>query len=149
MHESNLSSDRADSKSNPPSSSPDLDEMFGEINSPSFLPNNTSVSNLSSDLESFDSPQEDELLFFADVPPTPETQAKISNFQSEPQSELTSLSSSPAWQTLIKTPSFAIQFLQYCVVCAIIILTLRGLHAALGSSKAPKAASLAPQTILM
>lgn len=149
MHESNLSSDRADSKSNPPSSSPDLDEMFGEINSPSLLPNTTSVSNLSSDLESFKSSPDEELLFFADVPPTPEPQAEIRSFQSEPQSELTSSSSSPAWQTLVKTPSFAIQFLQYCVVCAIIILTLRGLHAALGSSKAPKAASLAPQTILM
>jgi len=151
MHESNLSSDRAANQRNPTASSPDLDEMFGEINSPSFLPNTTSVSNLSSDLESFKSSPDEELLFFADVPPTPEPQAEIRSFQSEPQSELTSSSrsSSPAWQTLVKTPSFAIQFLQYCVVCAIIILTLRGLHAALGSSKAPKAASLAPQTILM
>lgn len=163
MHESNLSSDRAANQSNPPSSSPDLDEMFGEINSPKPFPNTISVSNLnsdlsfdlSSDLESSKSPQDEELLFFADVPPTPEPQEEISSFQSEPpfepQSELTSpsRSSSPAWQTLIKTPSFAIQFLQYCVICAIIILTLRGLHAALGSNKAPKAASIAPQTILM
>ena len=149
MHESNLSSDRAANQRNPTASSPDLDEMFGEINSPSLLPNTTSVSNLSSDLESFKSSSDEELLFFADVPPTPEPQAEIRSFQSEPQSELTSSSRSTAWQTLIKTPSFAIQFLQYCVVCAIIILTLRGLHAALGSSKAPKAASLAPQTILM
>ena len=149
IHESNLSSDRAANQRNPTASSPDLDEMFGEINSPSLLPNTTSVSNLSSDLESFKSSSDEELLFFADVPPTPEPQAEIRSFQSEPQSELTSSSRSTAWQTLIKTPSFAIQFLQYCVVCAIIILTLRGLHAALGSSKAPKAASLAPQTILM
>ena len=149
IHESNLSSDRAANQRNPTASSPDLDEMFGEINSPSLLPNTTSVSNLSSDLESFKSSSDEELLFFADEPPTPEPQAEIRSFQSEPQSELTSSSRSTAWQTLIKTPSFAIQFLQYCVVCAIIILTLRGLHAALGSSKAPKAASLAPQTILM
>ena len=149
MHESNLSSDRSVSKSNPVTSSPDLDEMFGEINSPRSLPNTTSVSNLSSDLENFKSSQDEEMLFFADVPPTPEPQEEISNFQSEPQSEPASSSSSPAWQTLVKTPSFAIQFLQYCVVCAIIILTLRGIHAALGSSKAPQAATLAPQTILI
>ena len=99
IHESNLSSDRAANQRNPTASSPDLDEMFGEINSPSLLPNTTSVSNLSSDLESFKSSSDEELLFFADVPPTPEPQAEIRSFQSEPQSELTSLSSSPAWQT--------------------------------------------------
>ncbi len=152
MHESNLSSDRSVSKSNPVTPSPDLDEMFGKINSSRSLPTNISGLTLSSDLENPKSFQDEELLFFADVPPTPEPQEQISNFQaepqSEPQSELTSSPSRPAWQTLVKTPSFAIQFLQYCVVCAIIILTVRGLHAALGNSKAPKAATLAPQTIL-
>lgn len=35
---------------------------------------------------------------------------------------------------LLKTPNFSIQIIQYCIVCAVIILGIRGLHAVLGSS---------------
>ena len=131
--QSDLSSDRYDSDNNPASSNPDLDEMFGETSHPN---------DLISDLETTRFQQDSEFIIPTDVPSVPES---ISDFQSEP----TVSSRGFSLQTFLQTPNFAIQFLQYCIVCAIIILTVRGIHAAFGSSKAPKAASIDTHQIVL
>ena len=131
--QSDLSSDRYDSDNKPASSNPDLDEMFGETSHPS---------DLISDLETTRFQQDSEFIIPTDVPSVPES---ISDFQSEP----TVSSRGFSLQTFLQTPNFAIQFLQYCIVCAIIILTVRGIHAAFGSSKAPKAASIDTHQIVL
>jgi hypothetical protein len=137
MLERNDLSDRANSKKNPDASSSDLDEMFGEINSPAPLPN------INSDLGNTQPAQDSELLFLADVPVVADSD-NLSDFQSETGS---SANNAP-WQVLLKTPTFALQLAQYVAVCVIIMVALRGIHAAFGTSKAPKAASISSQLIL-
>ncbi len=114
-------------------SSPDLDEMFGEIDSPISLSNSKDIQ----------SSQDSEFLFLSDVPSIPD---QISNIPSETTSKSTNNSS---WHSLLSTPSFAMQMIQYIAVCAVIILGLRGIHAAFGSVKTPKAASISLQIILL
>lgn len=114
-------------------SSPDLDEMFGEIDSPTSLPN----------LRDMQSSQDPELLFLSDVPSIPD---HISNIPSKTTAKSTN---NFAWHSLFSTPIFAIQMVQYIAICAVIILGLRGIHAAFGSVKTPKAASISPQVILL
>ena len=144
MPEQNDFSDRANGENKHPASSPDLDEMFGETSSPESLPNINSTNHLNSDLDTTRASQDSELLFLSDIPVIPDS-IEISDFQSEEQSSINNFS----WQALIRTPIFAMQLAQYVVVCVIIIVTLRGIHAVFGSSKAPKAASIfSPQLII-
>lgn len=137
MLERNDPQNRANSEKNPALSSPDLDEMFGEIDSPASFPN------INSDLGNTQSAQDSDLLFFDDIPSITDSD-DLSNLQSETRS---SANNAP-WQVLVKTPIFAIQLAQYVAVCVIIIVALRGIHAAFGNSKAPKAASISSQLIL-
>ena len=123
----------------PTTSSPELDEMFGEINTPVSLPNIQQISNVENPQVS----QGSEFLFLPDITSIPSSE-EISDFQTETDSS----SNAPSWQILLKTPSFAIQFVQYCVVCAIVILALRGIHTVFGGSKAPKAAAISTHLIL-
>ncbi len=118
-------SDRANSENNPPASSPDLDEMFGDTSFPEPLPNIYATNDLDSDLENTHSSQDRDF-----------------------QSETTSSANNIAWQGLLKTPIFTIQLAQYVVICVLIIAALRGIHAVFGSSKAPKAASISPQLVI-
>lgn len=137
MLERNDLSDRANSEKNLATSSPDLDEMFGETNSPASFPN------VNADLGNTQSDQDSDLIFFDAVPSGADLNA-LSNFQSE---SVSSDNNAP-WQVLLKTPIFAIQLAQYVAVCVIIMIALRGIHAAFGTSKAPKAASISSQLIL-
>ncbi len=130
-HKSMTDRDKPSGDRNLGDSSPDLDEMFGEIDSSS------------SDSRDMQSSQDSEFLFLSDVPSIPD---QISNIPSETTSKSTNNSS---WQSLLSTPSFAFQIIQYIAVCAVIILGLRGIHAAFGSVKIPKAASISPQVILL
>ncbi len=130
---------RGSSDKKPTTSSPDLDEMFGEINSPASLPNMQQISNIENPKDS----QGSEFLFLPDIPSIP-IKEEISDSQTKPNSS----PNASTWQILLKTPSFAIQFVQYCVVCAIVILALRGIHSIFGGSKAPKAASIATHLML-
>lgn len=114
--------DRSDRANNPPISSPDLDEMFGDTSFPEPLPNVNATNYLDSDLENTDSSQD-------------------SDFQSETANNV-------SLQALLKTPIFALQIAQYVVVCVLIIASLRGIHAVFGTSKAPKAASISPQLVI-
>ncbi len=122
---------------------------------------------LSSDLENSPSFQDPEVLFLADVAPPAmvdlsidkkvdvaidrefdrelereldrDLEQEVSNSNLEeisPESESNSLS-----KVLFQTPSIPIQFVQYVVVCAVIIFAIRGIHAALGTTKAPKTTS--------
>ncbi len=117
--------DRSDRENNPPASSPDLDEMFGDISFPEPLPNISETNYLGSDLENTQLSQD-------------------SDFQSEKTSSTNNIS----LQALLKTPIFALQIAQYVVVCVLIIAALRGIHAVFGTSKAPKAASISPQLVI-
>ncbi len=132
------------SETNPVAAAPDLDEMFGEGNN--ITPNITPLTNLDADQPT--SASESELLFLSDVPSISDIDSDIENIN-EVQPAIANSSNSSAWQTLLKTPSFAMQFVQYCVVCAIVILTIRGIHGVLASPKAPKAAAISPQIILL
>lgn len=144
MLERNDLNNRTHSEKAPTASSPDLDEMFGEIDSPEALPNINSSNSQNSNLGNTQSTQDSELLFFSDVPPIPEN-TNISDFQSEISPPANNIS----WQTLIKTPTLVIQLIQYVVVCVIIIVTFRGIHTVFGSSKDPKAtSSISPQLII-
>ncbi len=125
MLERNDRSDRANSENNPPVSSPDLDEMFGDTSFPKSLPNINSTNYLDSDLENTDSSPDRDF-----------------------HSETTSSANKISWQVLLKTPTFVIQLAQYVVVCVLIITALRGIHAVFGSSKAPKAASISTQLVI-
>jgi hypothetical protein len=147
--------------------SPDLDAMFGESNVEESNFGETNVAEslqsiaspeyLSSDLENPQSFQQPEVLFLADVAPpemanvvtAPELdrelereleqdlEQEVSNSNPEEMSpESNSLS-----KILFQTPSIPIQFVQYVVVCAVIIFAIRGIHAALGTTKAPKTTS--------
>jgi hypothetical protein len=155
-------SDRINSGNNDDSAtSPDLDAMFGETNFgddiAESLQSIASPEYLSSDLENPQSFQHPEVLFLADVAPpeianvvtAPELdrelereleqdlEQEVSNSNPEEMSpESNSLS-----KILFQTPSIPIQFVQYVVVCAVIIFAIRFIHAALGTTKAPKTTS--------
>ena len=145
MIERNVRSDHTNSENNPPASSTDLDEMFGDTSFPESLPNINSTNSLDPDLVKMRSAKEAELLFFSDVPLSPDS-IESSDFHSE---ATTPSANNISWQDLIiRTPVFAIQLAQYVVVCAIIIATLRGIHTVFGSSKAPKAVSVSPQLVI-
>ena len=129
------SSDRRENK--PAASSPDLDEMFGEISSP------VPLTNLSSNSENRRSTDDSDFLLLSDIPAIPDS-PEISDFQSEKGFSANQLS----LQNLLTSQNFLIQLAQYIVVCVIIIVTLRGIHAVFGTSKAPKATS-ASQALLL
>lgn len=137
------SRDRTDDDHRSTASTTDLDQMFGD-SSLTALPNLTPMQAQISELTNTNSSQDSDFLILPDISTIPQME-NISDFQSE-----TAFSSKNfSWQTLFTTPVFAIQFVQYLVVCGIIILTLRGIHAAFGSSKAPKAASATTQIVLL
>ena len=120
---------------------------------------------LSSDLENSSSFQDPEVLFLADVAPPAMVDVAIDKkvdvaidreFDRELERELDraleqevsnsnleeiSPESNSLSKVLFQTPSIPIQFVQYVVVCAVIIFAIRGIHAALGTTKAPKTTS--------
>jgi hypothetical protein len=137
-------SDRANSENNSPVPSPDLDEMFGDASFPESLPSINSNNYLDSSLAKMRAAKESELLFFSDVPLSPDS-IESSDFHTE---ATTPSANNISWKALIKTPAFTIQLAQYVVICVIIIATLKGIHTVFGSSKAPKAASVSPQLMI-
>lgn len=136
----NSPSDRFESEINSDNTETDLDEMFGESITPLSLPN---LPTRSPEPVSKSSSEDSGFLLLSDIPVIPDTE-ESPDFQTETPFALNNFS----WQALLKTPNLAIQFVQYLVVCGIIILTLRGIHAAFGVSKAPKAASVTTQIVL-
>ena len=120
---------------------------------------------LSSDLENSPSFQDPEVLFLADVAPPAMVDLSIDKkvdvaidreFDRELERELDrdleqevsnsnleeiSPQSNSLSKVLFQTPSIPIQFVQYVVVCAVIIFAIRGIHAALGTTKVPKTTS--------
>jgi hypothetical protein len=122
----------------PAAKSPDLDEMFGDANTP--VPLELPNTNLTNNWETDNSSQDSGFLLLSDVPPT--DNEELSNFQSDNK-----LGANFSWKMLFQTPSFGIQFVQYIVVCGVIILSLRSIHAIFGSHSS-KATSIAPQTIV-
>lgn len=133
MLERNNLGDRAHGEKNQPAS-PDLDEMFAGIESPEPLSNINLTNNPNYS-------QDPDVLFLSDVPSIPDA-TNISNFDSE----TTSPTSNILGRTLLKTPIFALQLVQYVVVCVIIMVALIGIHTAFGGgSKAPKASSISTQ----
>jgi hypothetical protein len=137
-------SDRVNSENNPPASSPDLDEMFGDASFPESLPDNNSTNYLNSSLAKKHAVKEAELLFFSDDPLSADS-TESSDLHAETNTpSVTNIS----WQALIRTPVFALQLAQYVVVCVIVIATLRGIHTVFGSSKAPKTASISTQLVI-
>lgn len=129
--------------------STDLDEMFGDTDGfdsfdnteiainplaqePNLAINSTSTPALS------DSPN----IFLSDVPVEPNLPDAL------PSSEKSPSAGNFSWQTFLATPSVPFQFLQYLVVCAILIIGIRGIHAALGGgAKVQKPAAIAPELI--
>ncbi|NMF57472.1 hypothetical protein [Pseudanabaena yagii] len=124
----------------------DLDEIFGEVSHPVSLPNIPTRQNFSSESEYKQPFPEAEPFFLADVPAIPDsspTDEGISDFQSP------KFTFNPrTLTTIFTTPSFAIQLIQYVLICGVIILTLRGIHGVFGGGKAPKAASIETHTIV-
>ena len=148
---SEQSSDRLNSDFS--TTSPDLDAMFGEPNVSESLQSISVPEYLSSDLENPQSFQNPEVLFLADVSPAEmaataideevdqEVDQELKQEVSDSEPEEISPAINPLRKILLETPSIPIQFAQYVVVCAVIILALRGIHAALGTTKAPKTTS--------
>jgi hypothetical protein len=142
-----LPSDRVNSDRS--ATSPDLDAMFGENNVSESLQSISVPEYLSSDLENSQSFQDPEVLLLDDVTHAEMVKTAINDKvveeleqevrNSEP--EEISPAINPLSKILFQTPSTPIQFAQYIVVCAVIILALRGIHAALGTTKAPKTTS--------
>ena len=134
----------------------DIAESLQSISAPEYL---------SSDLENSPSFQDPEVLFLADVAPPAMVDVAIDKkvdvaidreFDRELERELDrdleqevsnsnleeiSPESNSLSKVLFQTPSIPIQFVQYVVVCAVIIFAIRGIHAALGTTKAPKTTS--------
>jgi hypothetical protein len=145
------SSDRLNSDFS--TTSPDLDAMFGEPNVSESLQSISVPEYLSSDLENPQSFQNPEVLFLADVSPAEmaataideevdqEVDQELKQEVSDSEPEEISPAINPLRKILLETPSIPIQFAQYVVVCAVIILALRGIHAVLGTTKAPKTTS--------
>jgi|JFJP01.1.fsa_nt_gi hypothetical protein len=134
----------------PTAAAADLDEMFGEIVSPVALPNIPPLPERLSEPSEPKSLPDSDFLLLSDIPAIPHHQdnnQEISDLQPATPLELGKAFNNLSWQNLLITPNVAIQFVQYLVVCGIIILTLRGIHTAFGSSKAPKAAIITTQII--
>ena len=128
-------------------SAKDLDEMFGEISSPVAVTNIPPLPERLSKPSEIKSSQDSNSLLLSDTPVIPNNEdnnQELSNFQTETPLTSNNLS----WQNLLTTPSIAIQFIQYLVVCGIIILTLRGIHTAFVSSRAPQTSSITTQMFL-
>lgn len=134
-----------------PKASPDLDEMFGDTDGfDGFdVSDNTAIAIEPLVQPSMPSPNLDPFPTLND-----ETNALLSDMSVE--TELTAPDSAAnlpsnrqfSWQSLLCTPSVSFQFLQYLVVCAIIVVGLRGIHAALGGgTKAAKPAAIAPELV--
>ncbi|MEI6331067.1 MAG: hypothetical protein WCP16_17640 [Pseudanabaena sp. ELA645] len=133
--------------------SPDLDVMFGEPNVSESLQSISVPEYLSSDLENPQPFQDPDVLWLADVSPPEMVNTAIDDkaveelnqeFNQEVRNsepEEISPAINPLSKILFQTPSIPIQFAQYVVVCAVIILALRGIHAALSTPKVPKATS--------
>lgn len=155
-------SDRSNKATTATVANPDLDEMFAEISvdvpeSSNFqtesllqldIPligdtgdaENTSIENAIADITDITDIAEDT---------TQNTSAEaISEVINDDQSQQISPTKSFAWQVLFQTPSFTIQVLQYIVACVLIIIALRGIHAAFGGGKAPKTATAIAEMIL-
>ncbi|NUN63180.1 hypothetical protein HCU40_00095 [Pseudanabaena biceps] len=133
---------------NNPSSSPDLDEMFGGINSSTSL---QPIDSLSSELEDITAAQDpNPVIYLSDV----QLGSDISQGD-DPRSPLNEDipilvdSRNTPLQFLLKTPSFSIQLIQYCVVCAAIIIGLRGIHTVFGGGKPAKASMITIENIVM
>lgn len=143
---------------------PDLDEMFGNFNvQEQPQPVNSLIAELDADLRNelnseLDSSsidyelvgitpsQEQDDLYFSDMPSGFDLskmeqlqmeQLQMEQLQSEGTPEHPDSShdshNAPS-HFLLSTPKFSMQIIQYCVICAVIIFGLRGLHAVLGSS---------------
>jgi len=134
-----------------PKASPDLDEMFGDTDG---FDSSDSSDNTAIAIEPLVQPP----MPSPNLDPFPtlneETNTSLSDMSVE--TDLTTSDSAanlPAdrkfpWQSLLATPSVSFQFLQYLVVCAIIVVGLRGIHAALGGgTKAAKPAAIAPELV--
>ncbi|MBD2152151.1 hypothetical protein H6F44_18795 [Pseudanabaena sp. FACHB-1277] len=131
-----------------PKASPDLDEMFGDTDG-FDVSDNTAIAIEPLVQPPMPSPNLDPFPTLND-----ETNALLSDMSVE--TELTAPDSAAnlpsdrqfSWQSLLSTPSVSFQFLQYLVVCAIIVVGLRGIHAALGGgTKAAKPAAIAPELV--
>lgn len=142
--------------------SPDLDAMFGETRVSESLQSIAVPEYLSSDLENPKSFQDPEVLLLANVshPETIDTtidekvsreiDEEISEEIDNIQTEEISPAINPLAKFLFQTPSLPIQFAQYIVVCAVIILALRGIHTALGTPKVLKTTSaISTQLVLL
>lgn len=134
-----------------PKASPDLDEMFGDTDGfDGFdVSDNTAIAIEPLVQPPMPSPNLDPFPTLND-----ETNTSLSDMSVE--TELTAPDSAAnlpsnrqfSWQSLLSTPSVSFQFLQYLVVCAIIVVGLRGIHAALGGgTKAAKPAAIAPELV--
>jgi hypothetical protein len=131
-----------------PKASPDLDEMFGDTDG-FDVSDNTAIAIEPLVQPPMPSPNLDPFPTLND-----ETNTSLSDMSVE--TELTAPDSAAnlpsnrqfSWQSLLSTPSVSFQFLQYLVVCAIIVVGLRGIHAALGGgTKAAKPAAIAPELV--
>ncbi|OIP77759.1 MAG: hypothetical protein AUK48_03340 [Oscillatoriales cyanobacterium CG2_30_44_21] len=158
-----------DRQATKPAPIPDLEEMFGNPRPPeppqlidslsaeldadlnAVLDSELNYSNAAelselSELTNTSPSEDQDIVYFSDMPSgfdlSRMEQPKSDSFSSDsPSSEPPSTPSS----FLLKTPSFSIQMIQYCVICAVIILGIRGLHALLGNSV--KAAKTSMNTV--
>ncbi|MDX2256064.1 MAG: hypothetical protein NW214_11150 [Pseudanabaenaceae cyanobacterium bins.39] len=121
---------------------PDLDEMFGGLEESDDTPS----ASLRSEVEPVKTPANSVDLFLSDVPVIPDLPAPSSSNQENTQD--ISPSQGFSWRSLLTTPSLPMQFIQYGVTCAIILVGLRGIHTALGSN-AHKTKAIAPHVNLI
>ncbi len=127
--------------------SPDLDEMFGDIDGFDSLDNTAiAINPLSQTSSQAPSPlpspasSHEHSVLLSDVPI--ENNFPDSHNNSPTMPSMNNFS----WQSLLATPSVPFQFLQYLVVCAILVVGIRSLHAALGGgTKEQNPAAIAPQ----
>jgi hypothetical protein len=127
----------------------DLDAMFGETIAPESLQSLSVPEYLSSDIDNPQSSQapkvlsltDDSLSEPVDVAINQNVSQNIGEEISTVQPEEISPANNFLSQIFFQTPSLPIQFAQYLVVCAMIILTLRGFHTVFGATKAPKTTS--------
>ena len=125
----------------PPSStaSTDLDEMFGDLDD---LDNTAIAINPLADYPNQATNTGNSSFLLSDVPVATDLPVSINSAD-------TISGNNFSWQSLLKTPSVPFQFLQYLVVCAIVIVGIRGIHAAFGGGgKAQKSEAIAPKVTL-
>ncbi len=133
--------------STPSTVSPDLDEMFGDTDGfNSFDNTEIAINPLEPQpaINSVSPPPSDDSsnIFLSDVPVEPSLPDAPTSSETLPSN------GNFSWQTFLSTPSVPFQFLQYLVVCAILVIGIRGLHAALGGgAKEQKPAAIAPELI--